>query len=70
MMEPIIKPAILLVRGDQRSYNYQCTQCGTTHQRQVRLEKSNVFFSDIALLQRHYCTRCGASFVTIFHYKN
>jgi DNA-directed RNA polymerase subunit RPC12/RpoP len=70
MMEPIIKPAILLVRGDQRSYSYQCTQCGTTHQRQVKIEKSNTPFSDVSLLQRHYCIRCGASFVTIFHYAN
>lgn len=69
-MEPIIKPAILLVRGDQRSYAYQCSQCGTTHQRQVNMEKKNVSFDNVPLLQRHFCTRCGASFVTIFHYNN
>lgn len=69
-MEPIIKPAILLVRGDQRNYSYQCAQCGTTHQRQVKIEKSNTPVADVSLLQRHYCTRCGASFVTIFQYPN
>ena len=69
-MEPIIRPAILLVRGDQRSYSYQCAQCGTTHQRRVKIGKGTGPFSDVSLLQRHYCTRCGASFVTIFHYDN
>ena len=69
-MEPTIKPAILLVRGDQKSYHYQCTQCGITHQRQVKIEKKNMPFGDVSLLQRHYCKRCGASFVTIFHYEN
>lgn len=69
-MEPIIRPAIILVRGDQRNYSYLCAQCGTTHQRPVKLGNSKVPFSDVSLLQRHYCTRCGASFVTIFHYAN
>ena len=69
-MEPIIKHAILLARGDQRSYSYQCTQCGTAHQRQVKSKRGNIPFRDEPLLQRHYCTGCGASFITIFHYPN
>ena len=69
-MEPIIRPAILLVRADQNSYSYQCSQCGTNHQRRVKVGRSNIPFSEVSLLQRHYCTHCGASHVSIFLYNN